>query len=267
MELQEHITKANNKILETIYLERHNDILVVFLNRPEVLNAVTSAMRVELCKVLASVNDDPSMRAVVITGAGGKAFCAGQDLKEASTFTSNDAGEWMEQTRRMFSAIRDLDKPCVAAVNGVAAGAGLQIALLCDLRVGCNLTRMSQPEIKAGLGSVLGSHLLSLYFGHARSAELSLTARFVAAQECLEIGLLNKLVENGSVLSAALEVAEDLTLQPIGAFQLTKKRYRQTTQTGFDDAFSAAHQYIYEAYETGEPQAIMSEFKKGRRGA
>ncbi|SVD01081.1 uncharacterized protein METZ01_LOCUS353935, partial [marine metagenome] len=124
-----------------------------------------------------------------------------------------------------------------------------------------------QPEIKAGLGSVLGSHLLSLYFGHARSAELSLTARFVASQECLEIGLLNRLVENSNVLSTALAIAADLALQPTGAFQLTKKRYRQATQTGLNDAFNAARQYICEAYETGEPQAIMSEFKKGRRGA
>ena len=251
--------------LQTLALERRNGILLVFLNRPKRLNAVNAVMRAELNAVLSPVNDDKSIRAVVLTGKGDRAFCAGQDLEEAATFDEGNAEEWMEQTRLAFSAIRNLDKPCVASVNGVAAGAGLQIALLCDLRVGDTRTRMSQPEIKAGLGSILGSHLLTLYFGLARSMDLSLTARFVASKECLQIGLLNRIADTNTLTDVAIEVAEELTLQPPGAFQLTKQRYRQETQAGFDNVFIAASKYVREAYNTGEPQTVMSNFIK-RRG-
>ena len=253
------------KNLKTLLIEKSSDILVIRLNRPKVLNAVTSTMREELDIALGSVNDDQSVQGVVITGSGIKAFCAGQDLEEASTFGLGDADEWMEQTRRMFSAVRNIDKPCIAAVNGIAAGAGLQIALLCDLRIGTATTRMAQPEIKAGLGSVLGSYLLSLYFGHARSIELSLTARYVDAKECLQIGLLNKLVDSSNVLETAIEEGNRLAQQPKKAFKLTKERYREVTQQGFEDAFSAAGRFVSEAYKTGEPQTIMANFLKGRK--
>ena len=248
--------------LQTLILERRNDILLVFLNRSKVLNAINATMRTELNTVLSPVNDDPSIRAVVLTGTGDRAFCAGQDLQEAADFNRSNAQEWMEQTRRAFTAIRNLDKPCVSAINGVAAGAGLQLALLCDLRVGHGRTRMGQPEIKAGLASVLGSYLLSLYFGHARSAELSLTARFVEATECVQIGLLNRIVDANRLVDTAVEMAKELALQPPGAFLLTKRRYRQTTQAGFDDVFNVASQYIREAYNSGEPQSAMSSFIK-----
>ena len=251
--------------LQTLELERRNDTLLVFLNRPKRLNAVNATMRAELNTVLSPVNDDKSIRAVVLTGAGDRAFCAGQDLGEAATFDESRADEWMEQTRLAFSVIRNLDKPCVAAVNGVAAGAGLQLALLCDLRVGHALTRMGQPEIKAGLGSVLGSYLLTLYFGLARSMDLSLTARFVDAEECLRIGLLNRIADANTLTDTAIKMVEGLASQPPGAFRLTKRRYRQETQAGFDDVFNAASKYVRDAYDIGEPQAIMSKFIERRR--
>ncbi|PPR16147.1 MAG: Short-chain-enoyl-CoA hydratase [Alphaproteobacteria bacterium MarineAlpha9_Bin7] len=250
--------------LQTLELKHCDGILLVYLKRPKVLNAVTAKMRNELAEVLSPVNDDNGIRGVAITGAGDRAFCAGQDLDEAASFASGDAEKWMEQTRHTFAALRDLDKPCVSAINGVAAGAGLQLALLCDLRVGHSGTRMGQPEIKAGLASVLGSYLLSLYFGHARSVELSLTARFVHAEECLQLGLLNRIVAHDKVVDTAVEMANELAEQPPGAFRLTKQRYRHVTQAGFDDVFNAAIRYVREAYESGEPQAVMSNFVKRR---
>ena len=251
--------------LETLALERRNGILLVFLNRPKRLNAVNATMRAELNTVLSPVNSDKSIRAVVLTGKGDRAFCAGQDLEEAATFDGRNAEEWMEQTRLAFSAIRNLDKPCIASINGVAAGAGLQLALLCDRRVGNTRTRMSQPEVKAGLGSILGSHLLTLYFGLARSMDLSLTARFVESEECLQIGLLNQIADANTLTDVAIKMAEELSLQPPGAFRLTKQRYRQETQAGFDNVFSTASEYVREAYDIGEPQTVMSNFI-GRRG-
>ena len=251
--------------LQTLVLERRSDVLLVFLNRPKCLNAVNATMRTELSTVLSTVNGDKSIRAVVLTGKGDRAFSAGQDLEEAASFDRRNAKVWMEQTRLAFSAIRNLDKPCVAAVNGIAAGAGLQLALLCDLRVGDARTRMSQPEIKAGLGSILGSYLLTLYLGLARSMDLSLTARFVESEECLQIGLLNRITDANTLTDAAIKMAEELALQPPGAFRLTKRRYRQETQEGFENVFSAATECVREAYDTGEPQTVMSNFI-ARRG-
>ena len=95
--------------LETLELERRNGILLVFLNRPKRLNAVNATMRAELNTVLSPVNSDKSIRAVVLTGKGDRAFCAGQDLEEAATFDGRNAEEWMEQTRLAFSALRNLE--------------------------------------------------------------------------------------------------------------------------------------------------------------
>src|ERR1043165_2750672 len=134
----------------TVLLERRDDVALVTLNRPEALNAVNVEMRWALIEMLSSVNADTTVKAVVIRGGGDRAFCSGQDLNETARYTLDDVDEWLTQQHAMYQAVRDLDKPCVAAWNGVATGAGHQIGLCSDLRVGYPELKLGQPEIRAG---------------------------------------------------------------------------------------------------------------------
>jgi len=163
-------------------------------------------------------------------------------------------------------AIRGLDKPCIAAVNGVAAGAGFQIALLADIRVGHAGARMGQPEINAGLASVIGAHLMGLSLGHARTVELALSGRLVEGAECLSLGLFNHLVAAGEVMPKSLAIAEQLAAKPPVAMRLTKQRFREITQAGFDAVFEAGARLQREAYASGEPQQVMARFVAERGG-
>ena len=251
--------------MEFIEVEDRDGIRIVALNRPEARNAMHGGMRREIRAALAPVNDDPAIRAAVVTGAGGKAFCAGNDLAETRALDAAASDGWVADLRRHHEAIRDLDKPCVAAVNGVAAGAGLQIALLCDLRFGEPETRIGQPEINVGLASVIGVQLMELALGHARTQDLALSGRLVDAEEALRIGLLDRVVAADALPAEAVAAARFLADRPPNAFRLSKRRLREMTQAAFDSAFEAAARLQREAYESGEPQAVMDRFFERRR--
>lgn len=253
-------------MFETIDVRTQDGILQVTLDRPKVRNALNAAMRREIAAALAPVNADPTIRAVVITGAGDHAFCAGQDLGEAMEFDPSRASEWVAALSAFYASLRNLDKPCVAAVNGVAAGAGIQIALLCDIRVGHAGTRMGQPEINVGLASVLGAHLLDRAVGHARVVEMALTGRLMDGEECLALGLLNHLVGENAVVTKAFEIAHELAAKPATAMKLTKRFFREATQADLDATFERAARLQLEAYASGEPQSVMGRFLDKRRG-
>ncbi len=246
--------------MDYIMTDITDGVLVLTLDRPEARNAVHAAMRAEVREALAVVNDDGAIRAAVITGAGDKAFCAGNDLAETAAFDPDQAETWVADLRSFLSAIRDLDKPCVGAINGVAAGAGLQIALLCDLRIGHPGSRIGQPEINVGLASVIGVQLLGLALGHARTQDFALTGRLADADECLAIGLLTRIVPEGKVLEEAIAAANHLADRPTNAFLLTKRRLRQMSRAPFEDAFAAAVGLQRAAYRSGEPQEAMAKF-------
>ena len=250
--------------MEFIEVADNDGISVITLNRPAARNAVHAAMRAEIRAALAPAADDPAIRAVVVTGAGA-AFCAGNDLAEARSLDADSCAAWVSDLRRHHDAIRNLDKPCVAAVNGVAAGAGLQIALLCDLRLGQPATRIGQPEINVGLASVIGVQLMELALGHAHTRDLALSGRLVAAEEALRIGLLNRIVPAGELMAEAMNAARFLADRPPNAFRLSKRRLREMTQTAWDSAFEAALRLQREAYATGEPQAVMARFFDRRK--
>lgn len=236
----------------------------VTLNRPEVMNAWHSPMRKELAQALNVMNDDDSVRAVILTGAGDRAFSAGQDLNETKTFDTNRAGEWVEEWRALYSAIRGMTKPLLAALNGVAAGSAFQVALQCDIRIGHQDSRMGQPEINSGIASTLGPWLMNEMLGLSRTIELTLTGRMMSGDECHRIGLIHHLVSPGEVRSKAMEVAAELATKPPVAMRLNKQRFAEMTQAGFEDAVAAGSRNQKEAYASGEPQRMMEEFFAAR---
>lgn len=249
---------------QVIGLDKDDSIAVVTLNRPESLNSVNRAMREALIATLAQLNVDDGVRAVVITGAGDRAFCSGQDLTETAAYAIDDIDEWLTRQHAMYQAVRDLDKACVVAWNGVAAGAGYQIGLCADLRVGYPELKVGQPEIKAGLASIVGSYLMTLHLGLSLNQQLSITGELISGQRAYEIGLVNALVPRDQVLDKAVELAREAGKLGATAMRLTKRRFRELTQPGFDAALATAKKTQKEAYESGEPQAAMKRFFEAR---
>ncbi|WP_137389979.1 enoyl-CoA hydratase/isomerase family protein [Rhodoligotrophos defluvii] len=243
-----------------IKIDQDGDVATITLNRPEVLNAWHSAMRKELAAVLKEQDGDDKIRAIVLTGAGDRAFSAGQDLGEAKTFSSERAAEWIEEWRELYGTMRSLTKPIIAALNGVAAGSAFQVALLCDVRVGHAGSRMGQPEINSGIPSTLGPWLMKEMLGISRTIELTLTGRIMDGEECHRIGLIHYLVPQDQVMAKAMEVGRLLASKPPIAMRLNKRRFAEVTAAGFEDALQAGARIQKEAYGTGEPQRMMEAF-------
>ncbi|MBV6823189.1 enoyl-CoA hydratase/isomerase family protein [Pseudomonas sp. PD9R] len=247
----------------SVLVDIEDHVALVTLNRPANLNAVNQDLRSALIAALAQLNEDPAVKAVVLTGAGGKAFCAGQDLEEASAVDWQQIAPWLNAQRAMYQAVRDLDKPCVVAINGVAAGAGMQLALCADWRIASADARIGQPEVKAGLASVVGSYLLSLHVALTHNAQLSLSGELIGGERAHEIGLVTEL-HASDVLGAAFARARSLAQLPATAIRLSKQRFRALTQPGFDDACTAGIRAQLECYASGEPQTLMSAFLDAR---
>lgn len=250
--------------MQTVRVEHDRDIAIVTLNRPTRMNAVNDVLRGELIETLGRLNTDPSVRAVVLAGAGERAFCAGQDLDEAATVTWQQLVPWLNRQRAMYQAVRDLDKPCVAAVRGVAAGAGFQLALCADWRLATADSRWGQPEVKAGLASIVGSYLMTLHVGHTHNVQMSLSGELVNGQRAFDIGLVTALCGEAELMSQALAQARSLAALPPTAGRLSKQRFRAMTQPGFDEACVAGIRAQLECYADGEPQRVMAAFLEKR---
>ncbi|ALL69953.1 Enoyl-CoA hydratase (plasmid) [Paraburkholderia caribensis MBA4] len=250
--------------MSDILCDVRGDIALVTLNRADKLNAVNRTLRASLIDTLARLNQDATVRAIVLTGAGSRAFCAGQDLEEAAEVDIARIPAWLDAQRAMYQAVRDVDKPCIAALNGVAAGAGFQIALCADWRIAAIGARIGQPEVKAGLASIVGSYLMTLHVGMTHNVQLSLSGDLIDARRAYEIGLVTELAEPVGVLDAALERARQLAKLPAHAMKLSKQRLRALTQAGFDAACAAGIEAQTQCYAHGEPQAAMRAFLNGK---
>jgi enoyl-CoA hydratase/carnithine racemase len=245
---------------EFVLSERRGAVGIITLNRPQILNAWNAAMREELTATLAIMEEDAQVRAIILTGAGDRAFGAGQDLNETKTFDPDRAEQWMGEWERLYDRIRSLSKPIIAALNGVAAGSAFQVALLCDIRVGHPGVTMGQPEINSGIASTTGPWIMREHIGLARTIDLTLTGRMMDAEECHRIGVINRLVPQDKVMSESLALAELLASKPPVAMRLDRQRFREMTEEGFRDCLAAGIRIQREAYGSGEPARMMEEF-------
>lgn len=243
-----------------ILTERRGEVAVITLNRPHILNAWHRPMRDDLRAALAAFDQDDAVRAIVLTGAGERAFGAGQDFSEARDFGAHEADGWIEEWDLLYGVIRRLTKPIVAALNGVAAGSAFQVALLTDLRVGHAGVRMGQPEINTGLASVTGAWIIREHLGLARATDLVLTGRMMDAAEAHAIGLINRLVPQEKVLDQAVELARELGGKNPLAMRLARQRLAEMTESNFRDAMTAAVRMHRQTFGSGEPAKLMEAF-------
>jgi len=203
-------------------------VAILTLNRPDALNSLTDGLKVALRDTLTEIAGDASVRAVVLTGAG-RAFCGGQDLREHAGSLEAGTGSSLSTVTEHYNPIATtlaaMPKPVVAAVNGMAAGAGASLALLADFRVGGPRTALLMAFANVGLAGDTGvSWSLPRIVGHAKAVELLLLAEPVRAEEALALGLLTRLAEaDEDVLPTALELADRLAAGPTVAYGQIKR--------------------------------------------
>ncbi|SDV50725.1 enoyl-CoA hydratase/isomerase family protein [Chitinasiproducens palmae] len=249
---------------QDILLSSHGRVAVVTLNRPDKLNAWTTPMRNAIIDALERFDADDNVAAIIMTGAGNRAFSAGQDLSEAHDFDGERAVAWVKEWQRYYAVLRGLKKPLVMALNGTAAGSAFQVALLGDIRVAHPAVRMGQPEINAGIASTTGPWIMNSMLGMSRTIELTLTGRLMDADECKQIGLIHHIVPEEKVFEKALEIATDLANKPPVAMRLDKQRFREMTEEGFQSCIEAGIRIQREAYDSGEPARMMEAFFRKR---
>ena len=215
--------------------ERRDGYAVITLNRPDKYNALSLQLLRELAEACDRAEADESVRAVVLTGAG-KAFCAGADVGEMQAVTSPvDAERWVRERATLFERVGACEKPVIAAINGVAFGGGLEIAMQADIRIAAQSARLGQPEIKLGLiPGAGGTQRLARLIGLGRALEWLMTGDAMDAQEAYRVGLVNRVVPDGEVLAEAERLAGRLAEQAPLALRLIK----EVTRRGLDGPLS-----------------------------
>lgn len=251
---------------DPVVTEQKGNVLIIRLNRPANYNAWTGAMRETMCDILEGAAKRSDVGALVLTGAGDKAFCAGQDLAETERFAGGgDVKGWIKRLKRFYDAVRAMPKPVVGAVNGLAAGSGFQCVMLLDVVVAHPGVSMGQPEVNSGIPSILGPWMMAESLGRARTVELAVTGRMMEAEECRQLGLIHHLVPREKVMETALTIARDLAAKPPTAMRITKAYLRRANEDAYERAWQWAAEGQAEAFETGEPQEVMREFFALRR--
>ncbi|PCN45597.1 enoyl-CoA hydratase [Brevibacillus laterosporus] len=197
----------------TIQLEKQGQVGILTIQRPEVYNCLNLVTLERLQRLLLEVSTDTDIRVVIITGAGDKAFCSGADLKERKTMQQSQIQQYIRTIRDVFTQVERLSVPVIAAINGIAFGGGLELALACDLRVMSETAQTGLTETSLGIiPGAGGTQRLPRLIGKGRAKELILTARRIGAKEALEIGLVNQIVPANQVLEASLSLAQQIAL-------------------------------------------------------
>ena len=214
--------------------ERTGRVETLTLNRPEAANSLNPPLMAELGTALHEILLDPDVRAVVVTGAGDRIFCAGMDLSALGDFGGDPAAEADREGAATVAGFLDghYEKPLVAAVNGAAVGGGLEMVMACDLVVAAEHARFGLPEVKRGLYAAGGGTRLSQRIPQALALEMGLTGRLVDAERAAQFGLVNQVVPAGELLGAAHALATEVAANgPLGV-RLTKRLMRRAVDQG-----------------------------------
>ena len=196
---------------DNLTVTHHEMVGTITINRPEKLNTLTNATLDELEVAIDALDKDDGIRAVLITGAGERAFVAGADIKELANLTVSTGHLQAERGQNVFRKIEKCGKPVLAAINGFALGGGLELALACHLRVSSDTAKLGLPEV--GLGIIPGyggTQRLSKLVGRGKATELILTGRHIDAVEAFRIGLVNHIVPPDQVLSKSEELLKEI---------------------------------------------------------
>ncbi len=224
------------------------------------LNCLSTPLIVELRGAFEKLSDDQTLRAVVLTGAGERAFIGGADLNELGAFCADSARLFITRLHQACDAIRKCPVPVIGRVNGFCLGAGLEVAASCDMRVAADTAQFGMPEVHMGIPSVIEAALLPGLIGWGRTREMLLTGVLYSAAEALAMGFVQK-----SVPAAQLDAAIDPWLAGIvratpEAVRSQKALIDRWERVSIDEGIYAGIDALSEAYNTGEPQAAIKAF-------
>jgi 2-(1,2-epoxy-1,2-dihydrophenyl)acetyl-CoA isomerase len=239
-------------VADSVLCDLNGAVATITLNRPTARNALTAEMKAELLAAVRQCSSDTAVRAVILAGAG-HSFCAGQDLREHAGLLESGAPAPMETVRAHYNpiitAIATMPKPVIAAISGVAAGAGAGLAFACDFRIAARDASLLLAFAKVGLGADSGvSWTLQRLTGTARATELLMLAEAVTADQALSVGLLNSIVDSQDLATAASELASRLAAGPTAAYAAIKEGL----------AFAASHDLAESLEKEAQLQAALA---------
>jgi enoyl-CoA hydratase len=222
---------------DNILVERDAGVATITINRPKVLNALNAQTFDELRRAVLACKDDADVRAVIVTGAGDKAFVAGADINELTVQTPDEGRARALSGQHVLDLIENLGKPVIAAINGYALGGGCELALACTIRIAADTAKLGQPEINLGImPGYAGTQRLSRLIGAGRALELLLSGDQISAAEAYRIGLVNRVVTSANLMAEARKLARALAAKAPIAIRYIMDAVHKGLQMPFPDA-------------------------------
>jgi len=251
---------------EIIY-EKENGLAIITFNRPEVRNALNYLAIDEALDAASDADTDDSVRVLILTGAGDKAFVAGADIEELrERNTMTELGERSARRRVLASRLETMSKPTIAAINGFAVGTGLELAMACNIRIASENARFGQPEINLGImpGNG-GTQRLPRLVGEGRAMEMILTGDLIDAQEAYRIGLVNHVVPQTELMPYVKELAAKLAAKPPLAMKLAKNAIHAGLNMSFNDSIEYENKLFAILCGSQDKQEGVAAFLEKRR--
>jgi len=249
-----------------IVLKRIDHCALLTINRPDKLNALTSAMKSDLIGHLETLKNDDQLRVVILTGAGDRSFCAGTDIAELSELSDQQGSEVSESGQKLAREFENFSVPVIAAVNGLAAGGGFELLLGCHLRIASTAATFSLPETWLGLMPAYGAtQRLVREIGLGHAVEWMLTRRKISAEEAFDFGLLNRIVPPGRVLEEALSLAHEIEqLSPL-SIRACLKAVTQGFELPLDEGLALETELFASLFSTQDAREGTRAFLEKRK--
>ncbi len=217
---------------ETIIYEKKDNVAWITFNRPDKLNAQNQTLLSEVTVALEQAKDDDEVHVIVFTGAGDRAFSAGADISMFMEWTPINVVSWTKATKRPYTFVREIPKPVIAMVNGLALGGGCEIAMGCDIIIASENARFGQPEISVGvIPGGAGTQMLPRLVGEKKAKEMILTGDPISAEEALRLGLVNKVVPADKLREAVDEVIKKLKSKSPAILKFAKLAVNKSLET------------------------------------
>ncbi len=243
----------------------HGLLSVITLDRPEARNALSLEMRDELERALVAFEADAGKRVAILTGAGDKAFCVGADLT-APPPPSSGAAAQLDRGNRSLVRDLELSKPLIAAINGMALGGGLELALLCDIRIASRTATFALPEVRIGsMPGSGGTQRLPRAVGVSQAMLLALSGERITADEALQMGLVGRVVEPADLLSTTLQIAERIADNAPLAVRMTRKAIREGMELPLAQGLALERTLFTIIRETEDRAEGRSAFREKRK--
>jgi len=249
--------------MSTVLFQIDGHIATITINKPQVLNALSTEVLTDLNRVLDEIEKTENIYAVIITGAGEKSFVAGADIAEMKDKDKKQAIEYAEFADGIFFRIENFHCPVIAAVNGFALGGGCELAMACDIRIASETARFAQPETGLGITPGFGgTQRLARLVGAGRAKEFIYTCRHVKAEEAFAIGLVNKVTKPENLMAEAVAMAKTICEKAPFAVKKAKEAINRGLQVSIDKAIAVETEEFAQCFATEDQKMAMNAFVK-----